>query len=176
MVVIQPQLVGHQTFMWGITCILTFMTYWVIYTFVFLRIMKIRIKKWAKLKGDVYKLETIPQEEWHQTSIRIGYSYQFEGARYTSDKVGIAHLLPFYLQYFKDDELFEGLKKLVDQDKQIDVWVNPKNPSQAIITDKSWHRHEATLYIVTILAWAVLYFAGKHYGFWQAQFLPLITP
>jgi len=136
-----------------------------IYVIIFLRVMRQSIKKWKKIKGNIKSLDLIPAEEWHPGNIRINYSYEYEESSYSSNIVGIAHMLPFHLQYYKDDELYESLEREMDQGGKIDIWVNPETPSQSIITDQPWYGQDIVAIFGSISLWLSVYFVGKHYHF-----------
>ena len=64
-------------------------------------------------------------------SVDAGYSYDFEGRRYSSQRVGLHGGSDSFESYHRD--LYQRLSRARNQNQPVPVWVDPEDPGDALI-------------------------------------------
>ncbi|WP_428738388.1 DUF3592 domain-containing protein [Sulfurimonas sp.] len=99
----------------------------------------IEINSWIKLKATVIKISVESRIEFGRSDVNppvffplVVYEYEYQNVKYKSQKFSIVD--DDYKYIFEQD--VQKLIKDISVDSEIEIWINPKNPDQALINKK----------------------------------------
>lgn len=92
----------------------------------------LRARNWVKTRAEVLYTEVTWTDWWERSRVTASYRYDVGGQSYESDRLGLSTFATGIMDDWPSD-MHEYLKAARDEKRPIMVWVNPADPSSAVI-------------------------------------------
>lgn len=118
------------------------------FTVIVMIIQALRVRFWVSVSAEIKELSLVPDEsrmlgfmgltgfpapDFTSHNIRVNYVYEYRNSAYEGSCVSIKDsVIGFALN--RDKTLYLSLNQAMSSNKKIQVWVNPKRPTEAMIT------------------------------------------
>lgn len=93
----------------------------------------VKANSWEPVYAELqsYDLDTNRSSDSTTYKAMASYSYDYQGVRYTSNKVSFSNGYDNLGSYHQD--MYQRLRRISRNDERLEIWVNPDKPSQAVI-------------------------------------------